>query len=138
VEAGKGGNGCCSFLRLKFMPHGGPDGGDGGDGGSIFLIADESINTLVDYRFIRTYKAEDGEKGSGRQCSGKGGDDLTLRVPVGTMVYDDDTQEVIVDLAVPGQKSLCCPGRETWYRKYSFQKQYQSLTASHCSWSAWR
>src|SRR5580692_6124660 len=91
VEAGKGGNGCCSFLRLKFMPNGGPDGGDGGRGGSIFLQADESINTLVDYRFVHSYKAQDGEKGGSRDCSGKGGEDLVLRVPVGTMVYDDAT-----------------------------------------------
>src|SRR4029078_11695079 len=89
VEAGKGGNGACSFLRLKFMPFGGPDGGNGGEGGSIFLCADASINTLVDYRYIRIYKAEDGEKGGGRDCTGKSGENLQLRVPVGTIVYDD-------------------------------------------------
>ncbi len=110
IEAGKGGNGCCSFLRLKFMPHGGPDGGDGGDGGSIYMLADESINTLVDYRFIHFYKAEDGEKGGSRECSGKSGEDLTLRVPVGTMVYDDDTAELIVDLNANGQKACVAKG----------------------------
>lgn len=110
VEAGKGGNGCCSFLRLKFMPYGGPDGGDGGDGGSIFLIADESINTLVDYRFVHYYKAEDGEKGQGRNCSGKGGEDLVLRVPVGTMVYDHHTNELIVDLSTHGQQACVAQG----------------------------
>ncbi len=110
VEAGKGGNGCCSFLRLKFMPHGGPDGGDGGDGGSIYLRADESINTLVDYRFVHTYKAQDGEKGGSRDCSGKGGEDLCLRVPVGTMVYDDDTDELIVDLNTNGQIACVAKG----------------------------
>lgn len=110
VEAGKGGNGCCSFLRLKFMPHGGPDGGDGGDGGSIYLHADESINTLVDYRFVHFYKAQDGEKGGSRDCSGKGGDDLVLRVPVGTMVYDDDTNELIIDLNTHGQKACVAKG----------------------------
>lgn len=110
VEAGKGGNGACSFLRLKFMPFGGPDGGDGGDGGSIFLKADESINTLVDYRYIRSYKAKNGEGGSGSNCTGKSGEDLTLRVPVGTMVYDDDTDELIVDLAQPGQIACVAQG----------------------------
>lgn len=110
VEAGKGGDGCCSFLRLKFMPNGGPDGGDGGDGGSIFLLADESINTLVDYRFVHQYKAENGEKGHGRNCSGKSGEDLVLRVPVGTVVYDDHTDELIVDLSAHGQKACVAKG----------------------------
>lgn len=110
VEAGKGGNGACSFLRLKFMPNGGPDGGDGGDGGSIYLQADESINTLVDYRYIRTYRAENGERGSGQNCTGKSGDNLTLRVPVGTMVYDDDTDELIADLTHAGQSACVAQG----------------------------
>lgn len=110
VIAGKGGNGACSFLRLKFMPWGGPDGGDGGDGGSVYLIADQSINTLVDYRYIRVYKADDGQKGGGRNCSGKSGDDLTMRVPVGTMVYDDDTNECIADLIYPGQVACVAQG----------------------------
>jgi GTPase len=99
VEAGKGGNGACSFLRLKFVPFGGPDGGDGGDGGSVFMRADESINTLVDYRYIHTYKAPNGEGGSGSDRTGKAGEDLYLRVPVGTMIYDQDTEELIADLA---------------------------------------
>lgn len=110
VEAGKGGNGACSFLRLKFMPTGGPDGGDGGDGGSVFLVADESINTLVDYRYIRSYKAENGERGSGQNCTGKSGEDLNLRVPVGTMVYDDDTGELITDLTEQGQRACVAQG----------------------------
>lgn len=110
IEAGKGGNGCCSFLRLKFMPYGGPDGGDGGDGGSIYMQADESINTLIDYRFVHFYKAQDGEKGGSRDCSGKSGEDLLLRVPVGTMVFDDDTGELIVDLNLHGQKACVAKG----------------------------
>lgn len=110
VEAGRGGNGACSFLRLKFMPFGGPDGGDGGNGGSVFLRADESINTLVDYRYVRLYKAEDGEKGSGRNSSGKSGEDLTLRVPVGTMIYDADTDELIADLVAPGDTVCVAQG----------------------------
>lgn len=110
VEAGNGGNGCCSFLRLKFMPSGGPDGGNGGDGGSIYLKADEGINTLVDYRYTRFHKAQNGEKGRGRDCSGKAGEDLYLRVPVGTMVYDEDTDELITDLTESGQVACVAQG----------------------------
>lgn len=110
IEAGKGGNGACSFLRLKFMPFGGPDGGNGGDGGSVYLRADESINTLVDYRYMRTHKAEDGEKGGSRDCTGKSGQDLILRVPVGTIVYDDDTDEIIADLTEPEQLACVAKG----------------------------
>jgi len=110
VEAGKGGNGACSFLRLKFMPFGGPDGGNGGDGGSIYLEADENINTLVDYRYIRSYQAKSGEKGFGRNSTGKSGDDLVLRVPLGTMVYDADTDELIADLTTPAQRACVAQG----------------------------
>lgn len=110
VEAGSGGNGACSFLRLKFEPLGGPDGGNGGDGGSVYLEADDSINTLVDYRYIRTYQAENGEKGRGRNCTGKSGDDLILRVPVGTIIYDADTDEQIADLSAPLQRACVAKG----------------------------
>lgn len=110
VEAGDGGNGCCSFLRLKFMPFGGPDGGNGGDGGSIYLEADEGINTLVDYRFTKRFRAKNGEKGRGRDCTGKAGDELILRVPVGTMIYDEDTDELIADLAAPKDRACVAKG----------------------------
>lgn len=110
VEAGNGGNGCCSFLRLKFMPMGGPDGGDGGDGGSIYVVADEGINTLVDYRYTRAFKAQNGEKGSGANCTGKAGEDTLLRVPVGTIIYDEDTDEVIADLTHNGEKACVAQG----------------------------
>ncbi|EKD55381.1 MAG: hypothetical protein ACD_60C00012G0006 [uncultured bacterium] len=110
VQAGDGGNGCCSFLRLKFMPNGGPDGGDGGDGGSIFLLADEGINTLIDYRYTKAFQAVNGEKGRGRNCSGKAGGDLVLRVPVGTMIYDQDTDELMGDLIHHGQRMCVAQG----------------------------
>lgn len=110
VEAGDGGNGSCSFLRLKFMPNGGPDGGDGGNGGSVYVQAEEGINTLIDYRYARIHKAPNGEKGRGCNCSGKAGDDIILRVPVGTMIYDDDTDELIADLAKHQQKSCVAKG----------------------------
>jgi GTPase len=110
VEAGNGGNGACSFLRLKFMPEGGPDGGNGGDGGSIYLQADEGINTLIDYRYAKTHRAQNGEKGRGTNSSGKGGSDLYLRVPVGTMIYDEDTDELIADLTRHGQQVCVAQG----------------------------
>lgn len=110
VAAGNGGNGACSFLRLKFVPFGGPDGGDGGDGGSVYMRADESVNTLVDYRYLRTFQAENGEKGGGADCTGASGADLILRVPVGTMIYDDATNELIADLAVPEAVALVAQG----------------------------
>lgn len=98
VEAGKGGNGCLSFRREKYIAKGGPDGGDGGDGGSIFLKADENLNTLIDYRYTRRFRAQSGEGGRGKDCRGKGGEDLILPVPVGTTVIDVDTGETLGDL----------------------------------------
>ena len=97
VQAGKGGNGCLSFRREKYIAKGGPDGGDGGDGGSVYLEADDASNTLVDYRFQRQYRAESGEPGRGKNCTGRGGDDLVLQVPVGTTVLDEDSGEINVE-----------------------------------------
>ncbi|EMP53915.1 GTPase CgtA [Marinobacter santoriniensis NKSG1] len=110
VEAGKGGHGCLSFRREKYVPKGGPDGGDGGDGGSVYLEADESLNTLIDYRFQRKFKAQNGEPGSGRNCTGTKGEDLALPVPVGTTVVDMDTHEVLGDLTHPGQRLKVAQG----------------------------
>src|SRR5210317_1653697 len=110
VEAGKGGNGCMSFRREKFIPKGGPDGGDGGDGGSIFVEADESLNTLIDYRYTRRYKADNGQPGQGRQMTGAKGEDLVLKVPVGTTVVDIDTDEVLADLTQIGQVEKIAQG----------------------------
>lgn len=110
VEAGKGGDGCVAFRREKFMPFGGPSGGDGGDGGSIHLEADEGLNTLVDFRYQRRFRAESGQGGQGSDCTGRGGEDLTLRVPVGTMVYDAETDELIGDLTAPGERLLVAKG----------------------------
>lgn len=98
VQAGKGGNGCLSFRREKFIPLGGPDGGDGGDGGSIFLKGDENLNTLVDFRFKRQFHAENGQSGQGSDCTGRSAEDLYIRVPLGTLVYDEDTGELIGDV----------------------------------------
>ncbi|AKJ69980.1 GTPase CgtA [Pandoraea thiooxydans] len=103
VVAGNGGNGSASFRREKFVPFGGPDGGDGGRGGSVFAVADRNINTLVDYRYAKKHQARNGENGHGSDCYGKGGDDITLRMPVGTIVSDLETGEVIADLTEHGQ-----------------------------------
>ena len=110
VQAGKGGNGCMSFRREKYIPKGGPDGGDGGDGGSIFVEADSGLNTLIDYRFTRHYKAQNGEGGQGRQCTGSKGEDLVLKVPVGTTIVDVDTDEVLADLTAVGQVEKIAQG----------------------------
>ena len=110
VEAGKGGNGCVSFRREKFIPKGGPDGGDGGDGGSVYLEADENTNTLVDYRYTRRFKAENGRPGAGRNCTGAKGEHIVLKVPVGTTAIDDDTNEVLGDLTGHGQQLLVAQG----------------------------
>ena len=103
VAAGNGGSGCLSFRREKYIPKGGPDGGDGGDGGSVFLRADNSVNTLVDYRYVRSYRAGNGESGRGSNCRGKSSDDLILVVPVGTTVIDESTGEVLGDLSKDGE-----------------------------------
>lgn len=110
VEAGKGGDGCLSFRREKNLPKGGPDGGDGGDGGSVYLIVDEGLNTLVDFRHDRLYRAKNGQPGMGGDRIGKKSDDLYVKVPTGTLVYDDDTDELIGDLVDGGQELLVAQG----------------------------
>ena len=110
VHAGKGGNGCLSFRREKYIPHGGPDGGDGGDGGSVFLLAKEGLNTLIDFRYSRNFKAQNGQQGTSAECTGKGGDDLVLDVPIGTTVIDMETGDVLGDLTEIDQKLKVAQG----------------------------
>jgi len=110
VKGGDGGAGCISFRREKFVPRGGPDGGDGGDGGSVFLEADPALSTLLDYHYQRHYQAERGLHGEGSNRSGASGNDLALRVPVGTVVTDRDSGEMLGDLAGPGQRLLVIRG----------------------------
>jgi GTP-binding protein len=110
VEAGDGGNGVVGFRREKYIPKGGPDGGDGGDGGSVYLVADENLNTLIDYRFERFHRAERGTNGQGANCTGKGGEDLEVKVPVGTRATDKDTLEVLGDLLKHGQRLKVAQG----------------------------
>jgi GTP-binding protein len=110
VQAGHGGRGSTSFRREKFVPFGGPDGGDGGNGGSVYLRAAEGINTLADFRIERTYKAQSGEPGGSRECTGRSGEDLYITVPVGTVVRDADTGEVLGDLVRPGDVLMVARG----------------------------
>lgn len=110
VTAGRGGNGCMSFLRRRHLPKGGPDGGDGGDGGDVVLVADGALNTLVDFRFQPRYRAGNGGHGSGRDRTGARGEDKVLKVPVGTTVTDEETQETLADLTTAGQRLLVARG----------------------------
>ena len=110
VHAGKGGDGAVSFRREKFIPRGGPDGGDGGAGGSIIAIADRNINTLIDYRYTRIHRARDGERGRGSDCNGRGAADIVLRMPVGTVVSDEQSGELIADLDSDGAMTTLAAG----------------------------
>ena len=110
VRAGSGGHGCLSFRREKYVEFGGPDGGDGGAGGHVYVEADTNLNTLVDYRYERSFKARNGEPGKGRQMTGKSAEDVVLKVPVGTTVVDVDTEEVLADLTAADQKVMVARG----------------------------
>jgi GTP-binding protein len=110
VTAGKGGDGCASFRREKYIPFGGPNGGDGGDGGNIYLQANADLNTLVDFRYTRLFTAKNGESGKGSECSGKNGSDLYIKVPVGTLAYAEDTEEFLGDLTKHEQTLLVANG----------------------------
>lgn len=112
VEAGDGGNGVASFRREKFVPFGGPDGGDGGRGGSIYIQADDDTSTLVDYRYTRKFRAERGKNGAGANCTGRGGEDVVLKVPVGTTIVDTDSGDIIGDLVEDGQRVMVASGGE--------------------------
>ena len=110
VQAGKGGNGCLSFRREKYVERGGPDGGNGGDGGSVYLVADEALNTLIDFRYQPSYQARNGHGGGSRNKTGAGGEDIYVKVPMGTTIVDEETQEVLGDLNAEGQSLLVAEG----------------------------
>ena len=110
VKAGRGGNGACSFRREKFVPRGGPDGGDGGHGGSVAVTATTRLNTLLDLRYQKHYEAQNGEPGGGSNCHGRTGLDVCIPVPVGTMIFDDETQELLADLTVDGESCVVAQG----------------------------
>ena len=110
VHAGKGGDGAATFRREKYIRYGGPNGGDGGRGGSVWARADRNINTLIDYRFDRIHRADSGGKGMGADCNGRGGEDVELRVPVGTVIRDEETGDLVADLAKDGERALLARG----------------------------
>ncbi|TAK84037.1 MAG: GTPase ObgE [Betaproteobacteria bacterium] len=110
VHAGKGGDGAATFRREKYVPRGGPDGGDGGRGGSVWVRADRNVNTLIDYRFARIHRAENGARGMGSDCNGRAGRDIELRVPVGTLIRDETSGELVADLAKDGERALLARG----------------------------
>jgi len=110
VHAGKGGDGAATFRREKYIRYGGPNGGDGGHGGSVWVRADRNVNTLVDFRFARIHRAENGVRGSGQDCNGRAGKDVELRVPVGTLIRDEESQALVADLAKDGERALLARG----------------------------
>ncbi|MEJ5115320.1 Obg family GTPase CgtA [Erwinia billingiae] len=110
VAAGDGGNGCVSFRREKYIPRGGPDGGDGGDGGDVYMQADENLNTLIDYRFEKSFRSERGQNGQSRDCTGKRGQDIIIKVPVGTRIIDQGTGETLGDMMTHGQIQMVAKG----------------------------
>ncbi len=131
VLAGKGGDGSASFRREKYIPKGGPDGGDGGRGGSVFAVADRNINTLVEFRYARIFKAQKGENGRGAQCYGKAGEDLVIRVPVGTVFTDIDSGEGVADLAADGQRVCLAHGGKGGLGNVHFKSSINRAPRQH-------
>jgi GTP-binding protein len=131
VKAGNGGNGCVAFRREKYVPRGGPSGGDGGHGGSIYLEANPNDNTLLRYRYNREFKADRGRHGEGSNCTGHSGTDMILQVPVGTLVFDDQTGETIADLATPGQRVLIVQGGRGGRGNQHFAKPWHQAPREH-------
>ena len=131
VKAGNGGNGCVAFRREKYVPRGGPSGGDGGNGGSIYLEANPNDNTLLRYRYNREFKADRGRHGEGSNCTGHSGEDMILQVPVGTLVFDGDSNETIADLATPGQRVLVAQGGHGGRGNQNFAKPWHQAPREH-------
>jgi len=131
VKAGDGGNGCVAFRREKYVPRGGPSGGDGGNGGSIYLEANPNDNTLLRYRYNREFKADRGRHGEGSNCTGHSGADMILQVPVGTMVYDGESNETLADLATPGQRVLVANGGRGGRGNQHFAKPWHQAPREH-------
>ena len=121
VAAGHGGAGCVSFRREKFIPFGGPNGGDGGRGGSIYAVADVNLNTLIDYRYSRRFEARNGEPGRGSDQFGAAGEDIVLRMPVGTILQDAETGKKLFELMTPGEPVLVCKGGDGGFGNLRFK-----------------
>ena len=131
VKAGDGGNGCVAFRREKYVPRGGPSGGDGGNGGSIYLEANPNDNTLLRYRYNREFKADRGRHGEGSNCTGHSGEDMILQVPIGTMVYDGESNATLADLATPGQRILVAQGGRGGRGNQHFAKPWHQAPREH-------
>jgi GTP-binding protein len=131
VKAGNGGNGCVAFRREKYVPRGGPSGGDGGHGGSIFVEANPNDNTLLRYRYNREFKADRGRHGEGSNCTGHSGDDMILQVPIGTLVFDEQTGETLADLAKAGQRVLIAHGGRGGRGNQNFAKPWHQAPREH-------
>ncbi len=131
VNAGNGGNGCVAFRREKYVPRGGPSGGDGGHGGSIYVEANPNDNTLLRYRYNREFKAERGRHGEGSNCTGHSGEDMILKVPLGTLVFDSDSGETLADLAAPGQRVLVAQGGRGGRGNQHFAKPWHQAPREH-------
>jgi GTPase len=131
VKAGNGGNGCVAFRREKYVPRGGPSGGDGGNGGSVHLEANPNDNTLLRYRYNREFKADRGRHGEGSNCTGHSGADMILQVPVGTLVYDDESGEELADLAKPGERVLVAHGGRGGRGNQHFAKPWHQAPREH-------
>jgi GTP-binding protein len=132
VHAGKGGDGSASFRREKYVPRGGPDGGNGGAGGSIIAIADRNINTLIEYRYARIHRAKDGERGRGSDCNGRGAADVILQMPVGTVITDADSGELIADLKADGDRTILASGGAGGLGNLNF-KSSVNRAPRHCT-----
>ncbi len=129
IAAGDGGNGCVSFRHEKYKEFGGPNGGDGGRGGHVFAVADPNLNTLVDFRFSRRHEAKRGEHGMGSDMFGAAGDDITLKMPVGTIISDAETGEVLFELLKAGRGDHHCQGRRRRLRQHALQERHQPRAA---------
>src|SRR2546428_8285731 len=125
IHAGKGGDGAASFRRERSVPRGGPDGGDGGRGGSVWARADRNVNTLIDYRFARIHRAQNGGRGAGADCNGRAGSDIELRMPVGTVIRDGASGALVADLARDGERPLLPPGGPSGPGKLALQSDGQ-------------
>ena len=130
IASGAGGNGTVSFRREKYIEFGGPDGGDGGKGGDVWAECVHSLNTLIDYRYQQHFKARRGESGAGRDRFGKGGDDVVLKLPVGTQIFEEDNETLIADLTEAGQRVLLAQGGNGGWGQCPLQKLDQSRTPS--------
>jgi GTP-binding protein len=131
IAAGNGGAGCVSFRREKFIPFGGPDGGDGGRGGSVYAVADRNLNTLIDYRYQRRYEARNGEGGRGADCFGAAADDITLRMPVGTIITDLETGRVLAELIEPDQPVLLAKGGDGGFGNLHYKSATNRAPRQH-------